>query len=151
GFWLLRVHDSLVATRVAAAINAAVAVVALPLLFVRRYRPAAPPAGPDAMPAADPGAAPSARAVHAGVAPSGFPALGAEVVWPRLLSLLFGASVYTFSLILAVFLLGLGLGSRIGSRLAARSESPWRLLAWCQFLLVPAFVYSAWLIASVIP
>ncbi len=46
---------------------------------------------------------------------SGLTALGAEVVWTRQLSLLFGASVYTFSLILAVFLGGLGLGSLGGS------------------------------------
>ena len=39
---------------------------------------------------------------------AGFTALGAEVVWTRQLSLLFGASVYTFSLILAVFLDGAG-------------------------------------------
>ena len=35
-------------------------------------------------------------------------ALAAEVIWTRILSLLFGATVYTFSLILAVFLVGLG-------------------------------------------
>ena len=42
------------------------------------------------------------------------PRLGAEVVWTRQLSLLFGASVYTFSLILAVFLAGLGIGGLVG-------------------------------------
>ena len=34
--------------------------------------------------------------------------LGAEVVWTRQLSLMLGATVYTFSNILAVFLLGAG-------------------------------------------
>ena len=47
-----------------------------------------------------------APAVYVAAALSGFTALGAEVVWTRQLSLLFGASVYTFSLILAVFLDG---------------------------------------------
>ena len=46
-------------------------------------------------------------------------ALGAEVVWTRLLALTFGGTVYTFSIILAVFLVGLGLGSSPGSLLAA--------------------------------
>ena len=52
-------------------------------------------------------------------------ALAAEVIWTRLLSLLFGATVYTFSLILAVFLLGLGIGSsaRLGDRRAARAPA----------------------------
>ena len=42
-------------------------------------------------------------------------ALGAEVVWTRLLSLMLGGTVYTFSLILAVFLIGLGIGSSLGA------------------------------------
>ena len=53
---------------------------------------------------------------------SGLTALGAEVVWTRQLSLLFGASVYTFSLILATFLAGLGLGSLAGSAIARRTS-----------------------------
>ena len=32
-----------------------------------------------------------------------------------MLALIFGATVYTFSIILAVFLIGLGLGSSIGA------------------------------------
>ena len=40
------------------------------------------------------------------------------MIWTRLLSLLFGATVYTFSLILAVFLIGLGIGSSVGSALS---------------------------------
>ena len=60
--------------------------------------------------------------VYVAAALSGFTALGAEVVWTRQLSLLFGASVYTFSLILAVFLAGLGVGSYVGSYLARRAH-----------------------------
>ena len=44
------------------------------------------------------------RVVYVAIALSGMTALGAEVIWTRLLSLLFGATTYTFSLILAVFL-----------------------------------------------
>jgi spermidine synthase len=143
GFWLLRVHDARVASQVAAAINGAVAAVAL-LLATSRAE-AAPVA------AAAEVAAPRRRAVHLAIALSGATALGAEVVWTRLLSLLFGASVYTFSLILAVFLLGLGLGSAAGARIAARSPTPRRALAWCQFLLAPALLYRAWMIGSIVP
>ena len=42
------------------------------------------------------------------IALSGATALGAEVIWTRLLGLMLGATVYTFSIILAVFLVGLG-------------------------------------------
>ena len=48
--------------------------------------------------------------VYIAIAISGACALGAEVVWTRLLGLLLGATVYTFSIILAVFLGGLGIG-----------------------------------------
>ena len=52
----------------------------------------------------------------------GFAALGAEVVWTRLLSLLFGSTVYTFAIILAVFLAGLGIGSTLAARWVQRIE-----------------------------
>ena len=39
--------------------------------------------------------------VYITIALSGFTALGAEVVWTRLLGLMLGATVYAFSLILA--------------------------------------------------
>ena len=60
--------------------------------------------------------------VLAAIGLSGFASLGAEVVWTRQLSLLFGATVYNFSLILAVFLAGIGAGSLGGAWLARPSE-----------------------------
>ena len=62
-------------------------------------------------------------------------ALAAEVVWTRLLSLMLGATVYTFSLILAVVLVGLGLGSSAGAYLARIIRNPRTALGWCQLLL----------------
>ena len=40
----------------------------------------------------------------------------AEVVWTRTLALMLGATVYTFSIILAVFLVGSGIGKHPGAR-----------------------------------
>ena len=62
----------------------------------------------------------AARVVYLVIALSGLTALAREVIWTRLLSLLLGATTYTFSLILAVFLVGLGIGSSVGS-IAGRS------------------------------
>ena len=62
--------------------------------------------------------------IYVAIALSGLTALGAEVVWTRILSLLFGATTYTFSLILAVFLVGLGIGSTLGAELARGSAQP---------------------------
>ena len=68
--------------------------------------------------------APGVPFIYVAIAVSGLTALGAEVVWTRLLSLLLGATVYTFSIILAVFLTGLWAGSGAGSFLARRVRDP---------------------------
>ena len=54
-----------------------------------------------------------------------------EVVWTRVLSLLLGGTVYTFSMIAAAFLAGLGIGST-GTWVARQSRRPDIALAVCQ-------------------
>ena len=92
GFYLLRVHDTVVATFVAVTINAIVAVAFWRMAALASAAPQAPeaPLAPQAP------QAPQAPYVYAAAALSGFTALGAEVVWTRILSLMLGASVYTF-------------------------------------------------------
>src|SRR5437773_121477 len=107
GFYLLRVHDIAVATFVAVTINAIVAVLSLSLARATSYSPAAE--------ALDGGMTQAgAWTIYTAIAFSGMTALASEVIWTRILTLLFGATVYTFSLVLAVFLLGLGIGSALG-------------------------------------
>ncbi len=91
------------------------------------------------------------RTVYVAIALSGMTALAAEVVWTRLLSLHFGATVYTFSLILAVFLLGLGIGSTIGATIARDAVSPRRALGWCQLLLCGAMAWAAYQLTESLP
>ena len=74
--------------------------------------------------------------IYLAIAISGLSALGAEVVWTRLLSLLLGGTVYTFSIILAVFLCGLWFGSSAGAFAARRSSYPVVALAGCQIGLI---------------
>ena len=85
------------------------------------------------------------------IALSGLTALGAEVIWTRLLSLHFGATVYTFALILAVFLVGLGIGSTVGATLARDIVSPRRALGWCQLLLCGAIAWAAYQLTESLP
>ena len=94
-------------------------------------------------------AAPQPRpyGVYSVIALSGLTALGAEVLWTRLLALTFGPTVYTFSIILAVFLIGLGIGSAAGSVLAKRGFT----LAMSQALLIIAIGWAAWMIAARLP
>jgi spermidine synthase len=53
----------------------------------------------------------SLKLVLWGIGVSGFCALGYEVLWTRILSIVIGASVYGFTLLLMAFLAGIGIGS----------------------------------------
>jgi spermidine synthase len=146
GFYLLRVHDAVIATYVAVAINAIVAATALALAAGARYE----------VVQCDRTCDESTRrrtrwSVYAAIGLSGMSALGAEVVWTRLLSLMLGATVYTFSIILAVFLIGLGIGSGAGSMLARRAARPGVALGICQTLLLGAIAWSAYSLCVSLP
>src|SRR5439155_10108906 len=145
GFYLLRLYDMAPATFFAAAINALCAALALLLAAVARHDASAAPAPVDRAPLRL-----ATMAVYLTIALSGLTALGAQVVWTRLLSLLLGASIYTFSIILAVFLLGLGLGSSVGSFLV-RGRDSLVALGWCQILLVAAIAWAAVSIGDWVP
>ena len=66
----------------------------------------------------------------------------AEVIWTRILSLLFGATVYTFSIILAVFLIGLGHRQRPPAAGVGGVASA-AVLGICQALLGAAITWGA--------
>jgi spermidine synthase len=147
GFYLLRVYDMATATYVAAALNLTVAAIAVAFASVSaQYEPPSDPATNRAV-----HRAPGATAVHLAIALSGMSALGAEVIWTRLLSLVLGGTVYTFSLILAVFLVGLGIGSSLGAVLARRAPLAQGALGLCQWLLTAAIAWTAVMISESIP
>jgi spermidine synthase len=146
GFYLLRVYDMAVATYIAAALNAGVALGAFSLAARTKEAQPHEPLLPQAK-----NRAPGTPLIYLAIALSGLTALGAEVVWTRLLSLLLGATVYTFSIILAVFLTGLWAGSSGGSLLARRLANPRLALAACQILLAAAIAWTAFSIADSLP
>ncbi len=150
GFYLLRVHDMAIATYVAVIINFSVALLGVGLdAQLPREEPA--PAAEPSVPAAVAPRPPDASFVYWAIALSGMSALGAEVVWTRLLSLLLGGTVYAFSVILAVFLTGLGLGSSVGSWWSRATLRPRFALGCCQLLLAGAIAWSAYMIADSLP
>jgi spermidine synthase len=144
GFYLLRVHDMVVATLVAVGLNAAVAAIALVIAKSAPYEPVAATAGEKAL-------AKGAWAIYVAIGISGATALASEVLWTRILSLLYGGTVYTFSLILAVFLLGLGIGSSVGSALSRSVARPRVALAWCQMLLAGAIAWASYMLTESLP
>jgi spermidine synthase len=148
GFYLLRLYDMPTAIYVAVAINAAVAVLSYRLSTRTHYEPT-PPCDSPAREASPPRA--SQRYVYVAIGLSGLTALGAEVVWTRLLSVMLGATVYTFSIILAVFLGGLGLGSGVASHLVRQMKSPRVALGVCQILLAAAIGWTAYTLADALP
>jgi spermidine synthase len=173
GFYLLRVHDVAIATYTALAINGAVAIFALilaaattevacPENWVAHPSVSSKGVAAATTPFEDSGRAtrrsvdsrPSPllrRSLYLVIALSGMSALGAEVVWTRLLSLLLGGTVYTFSIILAVFLIGLGIGSSIAALLARTQISPRMALGVCQLLLIGAIAWTALMISQSLP
>jgi spermidine synthase len=145
GFYLLRVHDMAVATYAAVAINVLVGAAGW---WLAQRAPYAARVSDDAGPATQ---VAGKRAVYVAIAISGLCALGAEVIWTRLLATMMGATVYTFSIILAVFLVGLGLGSSVGATLARDAERSRRALGWAQLLAAAGIGWTAYMLADSLP
>jgi spermidine synthase len=142
GFYLLRNYDVTTATAAAAVLNVSSAVLALAL--AAQYTVTQEENKTDSARKTD-------VAVYAVIAISGFCALSAEAIWTRTLGLLLGGSVYTFAMILAVFLTGLGIGSAIGSTWSKRVANPASALGWCQLFLSGAIAWTAYSLSQSLP
>ncbi|MFZ5893733.1 MAG: fused MFS/spermidine synthase [Myxococcota bacterium] len=147
-FYLLAVWDVWVATWCAVGLNLCVCAGAL------RLQGDAEPAAPQrVMPRRKLASSQRAEAwwVYVAAGASGLTALGAQVVWTRLLTLLFGATVYAFAIILGVFLACLGIGSALAAYLLRRGWDARRGLLLSQVGLIPALWLSGYLLANVVP
>jgi spermidine synthase len=146
GFYLLRIYNAATATYFAAAINLVVAAASLALAKNM------PDHGPiqqltELAPSVESG---TKWPIYLTIALSGACALGAEVIWTRLLSMLLLGTVYVFSIILAVFLTGLALGSAAGSALLKRINAR-AALGWCQILLTVAIAWAIYAMLHILP
>lgn len=135
GFVLLRLFDTRIATSFAVALNLVVSATAW--FLTQRdagYRPGEKITA----------AFGSARFYWV-VALSGFGALAAQVVWTRQLALFFGSTVYSFSIILITFLMGLGIGSVVCTRLLDSGKwAAGKLLFLSQAGLIPAILWASY-------
>ncbi len=144
GFYLLRIYSMATAAFVAVAINLLVA--GLSYMLAREAPAAAPAVAAETARTA----APLNWPVYLTIALSGATALGAEVLWTRLMSMLLLATVYVFSIILAVFLVGLAAGSA-GASWLIRKVRPQLALGVCQLLLILAIAWTAGVITGILP
>jgi spermidine synthase len=144
GFYLLRVHDMPTATYTAVAINIAVSLFALVIASRNPYKAA--PAETTETPVEG---GTGEFGVYFVIGLSGLCAMGAEVVWTRLLSLILGATVYTFSIILAMFLVGLGIGSSAGAFWARTTVRARIVLGVCQILIAGAAAWAVLIINKI--
>lgn len=163
GFYLLRQFDIVVATFVALFFNVAVAALAAGVSRYATYEGAGSSDEESEDPSdededAEHGSdgtvgvfAVRHRTVLLAIGLSGLTALGAEVVWTRLMGLMLGATTYTFSIILAVFLAALGVGSIAGSYISRTSPNPRIAFAVCQTGALLGIVWTAWAIAVQLP
>jgi predicted membrane-bound spermidine synthase/tetratricopeptide (TPR) repeat protein len=136
GFWLMEAAGVMGATRWAAAVNLLIAVVGF--IAFRHGNGAcprfpAPETGPVPVSAARNGDRPrfGTRAMRAALVSAfaaGLVGLAAEVLWTRLLTFTLQGFTYTFSAMLATFLLGLALGGFAFGRIASRTPDPARAL-----------------------
>jgi spermidine synthase len=121
----------------ATALAACVAIVAL--LWSRRLAAlTARPAEPGSEAPAN--AAPAFVLVAAGVV--GFAFFLMELVWYRMLGPLLGGTVFGFGIILALALLGIGLGSSMHGFLASRGRSPATLLGFAGICIAEAVLIA---------
>jgi spermidine synthase len=72
----------------------------------------------------------------------GFAALGYEVLWNRILVLSIGSSVYAYTVMLAVYLLGIAIGAAMMSYFIPRLKKPEVALTIIQFLIAASVIFQ---------
>ena len=92
----------------------------------------------------------SNRLLFAAIFISGASALVYQLIWVRLLGLVFGVSSFAVATVVAVFLLGLGLGSYFFGRWSERARDPLRIYLYVE-LGIAATSLIAYLVIEALP
>ena len=136
GYILLRILGMQMTTWVAVAINLGVAVAAWFLGRRAGEKPRAAvvekvssPVTPQVQPMYSKA---TVRMVLIGIGLSGFCALAYEVFWTRMLNLFLHNNIYSFTAILATFLVGIAVGSLVYGKFLSRSVNQIRLFIWLE-------------------
>ncbi|NGX17169.1 fused MFS/spermidine synthase [Wenzhouxiangella sp. XN24] len=92
----------------------------------------------------------SNRLLFAAIFISGFSALIYQLIWVRLLGLVFGVSSFAVATVVAVFLLGLGLGGYVFGRWSERTRDPLRIYLYVE-LGIAATSLLSYLVIETLP
>ena len=135
GFVLIPTFGLSLTTHIAAAANLLIGLLAVLILSGRGAAHAAHDIAPVSAPAAPPPRTHSEDAVNtalAAFAVSGFAAMVYQIMWTRTLIMAIGSSTYSFTCILAAFILGLALGSLAIARRVDRWRNPLLVVGFLQ-------------------
>jgi len=144
GFVLLPLLGQSLTNNLAACTNISLALAVLVAYQVRRRLPARPPLDPEmqklmvqvAGPPVRADVSPGGRRVAlAAFGVSGALAMSYQVIWTRALFVNIGSSVYSFTIVLVSFLVGLAGGAAVIGRLGQRSRNPLAWLAVCHLCI----------------
>jgi spermidine synthase len=125
GFFLIEHFGLLLSTRIGVVVNWILAALAIGLHMMKPLPPVSHDAASPVAAARAAATTPAVRMiVLAAIGVSGFTALAYEVIWTRALLRYLYNSTYAFTAMLAVFLLGLAIGSLIYTWIAQRKVRP---------------------------
>ncbi|GMR24472.1 MAG: fused MFS/spermidine synthase [Acidobacteriota bacterium] len=134
GFYTIPLWGMETTTQIAATVNSFVGLAAIALSFLLAEPD--PDSSPDGLDEPESSKTTSKlRWAIAAFTVSGFAAIGLEVVWTRLLTLVFKGYSYSFTAMLTVFLIGIALGSVTFARPADRARDPEALLGILQIAI----------------
>jgi spermidine synthase len=128
------------------------ALLGITMTLVARRAGEAPAAAAAPTPA-EPVAAPIGSPVHARLilvlfALSGAVSLATQIAWTRVAAILLGSSVYSFSLVLATFLVGIAAGAALIVPWLKSRPASWRLFAVLQWIAAFGILYASIRIAD---
>ena len=90
------------------------------------------------------------RLFFAAIFLSGFSALIYQLIWVRLLGLVFGVSSFAVATVVAVFLLGIGLGSWLFGKWSERTDDPLRLYLFVE-IGIAVLSLASYVVIEVLP
>ena len=79
---------------------------------------------------------------------SGFVAMAYEIIWTRVLQIQVGTSIYAFSIMLTLYLAGVGIGSIFGGRFVEKHRNALSIFAYSQIFIAFYSIFGIYMLAG---